>query len=154
MNISSLLSNRPLRPVRTALLWTGLALLPIPAGQALAVPNEDSLICSRITDSYAREHFQAAIWPRSAEYGSMHWCRLQVKAVEHCVPAETLVEDTNAPYEGFRGPELVTEYTCYKIRCANGEGLTFLGRAATIRDTFGARVGAAPKVARVCLPNQ
>lgn len=132
------------------LLLLGAAL----AGPAWAYPNEDSLVCARVKDPYAADHFRAALWPRSAEYGSMDWCEIQVKAVEHCVPAEAAVEDTNAPYEGFRGPELVAEYTCYKVRCANGEGLRFLGAETTIHDTFGDRTASSPKVARVCVPNR
>lgn len=121
---------------------------------ASAAYDEDSLVCARVKDSYAAASYTAAFWPRSVEYGSMSWCNMQVKAVEHCVPAEAVLYDTTAPYEGHRGPDLDTEYTCYKIRCMNGEGDEFMGSSVEIDDSFGARPGGKPKVTRVCLPNR
>jgi hypothetical protein len=84
----------------------------------------------------------------------MTWCELEVKAVEHCVPAQASADETNAPYEGLVGPEITTEYTCYKIHCANGEGSRFLGKDVAIDDTFGPRTATGPKVARICVPNR
>jgi hypothetical protein len=150
MNISNFSSARPLRSALLPLLiYAALGAAP-----ALAAQGEDSLVCARVRDPYAAQRFQAAMWPRSARYGSMTWCDLQVKAVEHCVPAQATVEDTDAPYEGFYGPDLTTEYTCYKVRCANGEGARFLGESVTIDDTYGERSAAGPKVARICVPNR
>lgn len=151
MNIAHLSSCHPARTVLLSLL---LAAATLAAGPALALPGEDSLVCARVKDAYAEASFRAALWPRSADYGSMTWCPLVVKAVEHCVPAQASVEDTDAPYDGFVGPELVTEYTCYKVRCANGEGTRFLGTSVTMNDTFGQRQGSDPKVARICVPNR
>lgn len=124
------------------------------AAPALAAPGEDSLVCAKVRDPYAAQGFQAAMWPRSARYGSMTWCELEVKAVEHCVPAQATVEDTDAPYEGFYGPELTNEYTCYKVRCANAQDARLLGASITIDDTFGEREASGPKVARICVPNR
>ena len=151
MKITSLST---IRLPKTALLPILICAAALAAAPAQAAPGEDSLVCARVKDPYADQNFQAAMWPRSALYGSMTWCELEVKAVEHCVPAAASVEDTNAPYDGFVGPELTTEYTCYKVRCANGEGSRFLGKEVTINDTFGERTATAPKVARICVPNR
>ena len=51
---------------------------------ATAAANEDSLVCAKVKDSYAREAYVAAFWPRSSEYGDMSWCNMKVQAVEHC----------------------------------------------------------------------
>lgn len=148
------MSLSTIRLPKSSLLPLLLCTAALTAAPALALPGEDSLVCSRVKDPYAASGFQAAMWPRSAAYGSMTWCELEVKAVEHCVPAQATVEDTNAPYEGLVGPELTTEYTCYKVRCANGEGSRFLGNTVAIDDTFGAREATGPKVARLCVPNR
>ena len=125
----------------------------MPATPAFAAPNEDSLVCSKVKDSYAQDAYVAAFWPRSEVYGEMTSCNMRVRAVEHCVPAETVLLETSAPYEGYRGPALQAEYTCYRIRCMNGEGDSFMGPSVPIEDTFGARRGDKPQVRRVCLPN-
>lgn len=141
-------------PPKSAVLPILLCAATLTAAPAQAVPGEDSLVCARVKDPYTEQGFQAAMWPRSARYGSMTWCELEVKAVEHCVPAAASVEDTDAPYDGFVGPEIATEYTCYKVRCANGDGSRFLGNEVAIDDTFGPRTAAGPKVARICVPNR
>jgi hypothetical protein len=134
-----------------AILALGLAAAS--STPVLAAPEEDSLVCAKVKDSYAENAYVAAFWPRSETYGDMSWCSMKVRAVEHCVPAETILHNTSAPYEGYRGPELQAEYTCYKIRCTNGDGDRFMGESVPIGDTFGARMGDAPQVVRVCLPN-
>ena len=124
------------------------------ATTAAAAANEDSLVCAKVKDSYAAAVYTAAFWARSEAYGEMSWCDMQVKAVEHCVPIEPVLHDTTAPYEGFRGPEIQTEYTCYRIRCMNGQGRSYMGTAVAIDDMFGARTGGRPEIMRVCIPNR
>jgi len=136
-----------------ALGLLALCLAGASATVAGAAPYEDSLVCAKVKDSYADNPYVAAFWPRSEVYGDMTWCNMKVKAVEHCVPAEMILIDTSAPYEGYRGPTLQAEYTCYKIRCMNGEGDSFMGASVPIEDTFGARTADKPNVVRVCLPN-
>lgn len=121
---------------------------------ALAAPAEDSLVCSKVKDRYAAAAYRAAFWPRSEAYGAMSWCDMKVQAVEHCVPVEVVLHETSAPYDGYRGPELTTEYTCYRIRCANGEGSLFLGLQVPLDDMFGARTGDKPRTTRICLPDR
>ncbi len=142
------------RPIRltTVLLATSMVLLA--GSPSVSATGEDSLVCSKVKDRYAQAAYRAAFWPRSADYGSMSWCDMKVRAVEHCVPVEAVLHETNAPYDGFRGPDLATEYTCYRIRCANGEGSAFLGRSVPLDDPFGARVAEKPRVVRVCLPDR
>lgn len=151
MRPSDLPTSRPSTPFRIGLLLFGL-LACLPAG-ALAALEEDSLVCAKVKDSYAASAYTASFWPRSEAYGAMAWCDMKVKAVEHCVPVEAVLHDTSAPYEGYRGPALRAEYTCYKIRCRNGEGSSYMGNSVEMQDTFGDRVGNAPQVRRVCLPN-
>jgi len=121
---------------------------------AFAAPGEDSLVCAKVKDSYSAAHYSAAFWPKSEAYGAMTWCNMEVRAVEHCVPVDTEIHVTSAPYEDVQGPALQTEYTCYKIRCANGEGDSFMGSAVPMHDMYGTRMGAKPRVTRVCLPDQ
>lgn len=141
----------PAGPTALGLVVAVLAALFVPAAQAAA--EEDSLVCAKVKDSYAASAYKAAFWPRSESRGEMTWCDMKVKAVEHCVPAEAVLHDTSAPYEGYRGPTVRAEYTCYKIRCRNGEDSAFMGTSVPLRDTFGERVGDQPRVKRVCLPN-
>lgn len=95
-------------PIITACLAIGLT-----PSLAPAAANEDSLVCAKVKDSYAVEGYKAAFWPRSSLYGDMTWCQMKVKAVERCVPVETVLHSTTAPYDAERGPELHREYTCY-----------------------------------------
>ncbi|MBI5506973.1 MAG: hypothetical protein HY899_19470 [Deltaproteobacteria bacterium] len=124
------------------------------AADAIAATNEDSLICAAVKDSYAANAYVASFAPVSEIYGEMTWCNMQVKAVEHCVPVEAVFYDTTAPDEGYRGPALQAEYTCYRIRCMNGEGNYYLGNSVVVEDTFGQRRADRPKVTRVCLPDR
>lgn len=151
MRPSELPGSGPTRPALVGLFLLGL-LASFPAAAAAAL-EEDSLVCARVKDSYAASAYTASFWPRSEAYGAMAWCDMKVKAVEHCVPVETVLHDTTAPYEGYRGPAVRAEYTCYKIRCRNGEGSSYMGNSVEMQDTFGDRVGIAPQVRRVCLPN-
>jgi hypothetical protein len=141
---------------RRTLLVSGIAAVGLVgafATASLAAAGEDSLICAKVKDSYAAAAYTAAFWPRSEAYGDMTWCDLQVKAVEHCVPVDTEIHMTTAPYEDVQGPTVQTEYTCYRIRCANGEGKSFMGSTVPMQDMFGARTGDKPRVSRVCLPD-
>lgn len=124
------------------------------AATAGAAMNEDSLVCAKVKDSYAVAAYTAAFWPRSAAYGDMTWCNMKVQAIEHCVPAEAVLLDTTAPWEGYRGPELANEFTCYKIRCVGNEGSSYMGSTVTIDDTYGARRADKPRVTRICLPDK
>jgi hypothetical protein len=120
---------------------------------AHAQVSADSLVCAKVTDAYAVQAYTAAFWPKSQDYGDMTWCEMEVKAVEQCVPVEAVVQDTTAPYEGFSSAPLASQFTCYKIRCKNGEGKTWLGSSIPISDSFGARTGSKPRVTRLCIPN-
>ncbi|MFN2375312.1 MAG: hypothetical protein ABR538_02170 [Candidatus Binatia bacterium] len=151
MRASDLPASGPSRLFPFGLLLLGL-LVASPA-RVLAAVEEDSLICAKVKDSYAVSGYTAAFWPRSEAYGAMTWCDMKVKAVEHCVPVETVLHDTTGPYEGYRGPTVRAEYTCYRIRCRNDEGSSYLGHSVEMYDTFGERLGNAPQVRRVCLPN-
>lgn len=124
------------------------------AADAGAAANEDSLVCAAVKDSYAPNAYVASFAPRSEVYGEMTWCNMQVKAVEHCVPVEAVFYDTTAPNEEYRGPALQAEYTCYRIRCMNGEGNYYMGNSVVVEDTFGKRSADRPKVTRVCLPDR
>lgn len=154
MNTPISTNTRPGGSFRFRPIVAGLAVLALTASPAWAAQNEDSLICAKIKDDYNAQAYEAAFWLRSAEYGDMNWCDMKVKAVEHCVPVESVMQTTNAPYEGFRGDTLNTEYTCYRIRCANAEGNTFMGNSVVLDDTFGARTAGKPHVTRVCLPDR
>jgi|GEM_PF-2084950 len=129
-------------------------LVAVCATAARAATNEDSMVCAKVTDSYAANAYVASFAPRSAIYGEMTWCNMQVRAVEHCVPVEAVLYDTTAPDEGYRGPALQAEYTCYRIRCMNGEGNYYLGNSIVVEDTFGKRRADRPKVTRVCVPDR
>lgn len=124
------------------------------AANAPAADGEDSLICAKVQDSYAENAYVAAFAPQSAAYGEMTWCNMKVRAVEHCVPAEVVLHKTTAPEDGYRGPALAAEYTCYQIRCMNGEGSYYLGSSLVLRDRFGERIARKPRVTRVCLPDR
>lgn len=141
------------RSTVTALLLAA-ATAAVAASTSLAAAGEDSLVCSKVKDRYAAAAYRAAFWPRSEAYGSMAWCNMKVQAVEHCVPVEAVLHDTSAPYDGYRGPDLAAEYTCYRIRCANGEGTAFLGPQVPLDDMFGARAGDKPRATRICLPGR
>lgn len=142
-------NGNPRTLISLTILASTLALATGPARAA-----EDSLVCARVNDAYADAGYQAAFWPRSAAYGEMAWCDMEVKAVEHCVPVEPVLHETDAPFVGTMGPELTREYTCYKIRCKNREGTSYLGSSVTIDDTWGTRTGSKPRVSRICVPNQ
>lgn len=144
-------------PERCRLLTLGLLALGLVGASTTvtsAAPGEDSLVCAKVKDSYAAAAYTAAFWPNSEAYGAMTWCNMRVRAVEHCVPVNTEVHVTSAPYEDSEGPMLQTEYTCYRIRCMNQEGDSFMGPSVPMQDMFGARTGDSPKVTRVCLPDQ
>lgn len=144
-------------PDHRRLLALGLVALGLAGASttaAFAAPGEDSLVCAKVKDSYADADYTAAFWPKSEAYGAMTWCNMQVRAVEHCVPVDTEVHVTSAPYEDAQGPTLQTEYTCYKIRCTNGEGDSFMGSAVPLDDMYGTRMGGKPRVTRVCLPDR
>ena len=138
--------------VCAALISAVFCLTVAPA--AIAATGEDSLICAKVKDSYAANAYTAAFWPRSQAYGDMSWCNLEVKAIEHCVPVQPILHETTAPYEGYVGPALQAEYTCYRIRCMNGEGSSFMGTTVSLDDTFGPRVAGKPQVTRVCMPDK
>lgn len=121
---------------------------------AAAAATEDSLVCAKVRDSYAANAYVASFWPRSEAYGEMTWCNMQVKAVEHCVPVEAVLYESTAPDEQYRGPALQAEYTCYQIRCMNGEGSHYLGYSVVLDDRFGKRRADKPRVMRVCLPDR
>jgi len=116
--------------------------------------TEDSLLCAKVKDTYAANSYVASFAPQSDTYGDMTWCNMQVKAVEHCVPVQAVLYQTTAPDEGYTGPALQAEYTCYQVRCMNGEGNYYLGTSTVIEDTFGMRRADRPKVTRVCVPDR
>lgn len=153
MRSSRLSTKQPLRLLVPSLVALGLVATTSTGG--LAFPGEDALVCARIKDSYTRNDYVAGFWPRSENYEGMDitTCKMKVRAVEHCVPAQIDLYETSAPFETCPGPDLRTEYTCYKIRCTRQGGTSFLGDSLSIEDTFGARSSRKPRVRRVCLPN-